>query len=357
VATAAATPRHGSRIALTRPATFAALAIGVLVVAAALVWQAATTGGSPNPTAPHTSRTVAILDIAILVFREGLECTLVLSAITAGLRGAHARLRRPIAGGAAVGAIATAATWLVAVRIMNALSGSVSALALQAWTGLLAIVVLLVVMNWFFHGVYWTGWISFQNRTKRSLLQGSAKSRVLLGLGLLGFASFYREGFEVVLFLQSYRLQMGENVVLMGALLGAILSGIVAILTFAGQKHLPYKKMLIVTGVMLAGVLFIMVGEQAFEMQQAGWIGTSAISWLQWIPSWAGMWFSIFPNWETVAGQVVAMTLVFGSYALARHQVVTQSKRKSQEALLATADPASEDLPPAEARMLTGAAR
>lgn len=354
---ASASPPHNSRIPLTRSMAIASIAVSVLLVAAVLVWQAAITGGSPDPAAPHTSRTVAILDIAVLVFREGLECTLVLSAITAGLRGTNAHLRRPIGAGASVGAIATVATWLIAVRIMNALSGSVSALALQAWTGLLAIVVLLVVMNWFFHGVYWTGWISFQNRTKRSLLQSSTTSRVLLGLGLLGFASFYREGFEVVLFLQSYRLQMGEDVVLMGALLGVILSGIVAILTFVGQRHLPYKKMLIVTGVMLAGVLFIMVGEQAFEMQQAGWIGTSAVSWLRWIPSWAGMWFSIFPNWETIVAQAVAMSLVFGSYALARHQVVTQSKKKGREALDVSAAPSPEPLPLTETRTLTGAAR
>ena len=41
----------------------------------------------PNPTAPRTSPAVAVLDIAVLVFREGLECVLVLSAITASMVG------------------------------------------------------------------------------------------------------------------------------------------------------------------------------------------------------------------------------------------------------------------------------
>ena len=36
----------------------------------------------------------------------------------------------------------------------------ISPLDMQAATGLLAIAVLLVIMNWFFHRVYWTGWIS-----------------------------------------------------------------------------------------------------------------------------------------------------------------------------------------------------
>ena len=36
-----------------------------------------------------------------------------------------------------------------------------------------------------------------------------AKAVLVWGMGLLGFTSFYREGFEVVLFLQSYRLKSG----------------------------------------------------------------------------------------------------------------------------------------------------
>jgi high-affinity iron transporter len=309
--------------------------IGALCVAALLLWQGVTASGSPDPTLPHTSTTVAVLDIGVLVFREGLECVLVLSAITAGLMGSNQPYRRPIGLGAAAGFLATLVTWLIAVSIVNALTGSVSALALQAWTGLLAIVVLLIVMNWFFHKVYWTGWISFHNRRKRSLLQGAgtpgaSQARLLWGLGLLGFASFYREGFEVVLFLQSYRLQVGGRIVLFGALLGIIFSAIVAILTFVGHRHLPYKKMLILTGVLLAVVLFIMVGEQVFEMQQAGWIGATTIGWLAWLPGWMGTWLSVFPTVETLVGQVLAVALVLGCYGLARYQAVSLPKQRGQ---------------------------
>ncbi len=319
-----------------QPVTITGLVIGALLIAAVILWQAITAAGSPNPTLPHTSTPVAVLDIAVLVFREGLECVLVLSAITAGLMGSNQPYRRPISIGAGVGFIATLITWFIAITIVNALTQSISALVIQAWTGLLAIVVLLIVMNWFFHKVYWTGWISLQNRKKRSLLQDSkdpesSKRRLLLGLGMLGFASFYREGFEVVLFLQSYRLQMGGTIVFYGALLGAIFAGVVAILTFVGHKHLPYKKMLILTGILLAAVLFVMVGEQINEMQLAGWLGTTNIGWLLWIPNWAGLWFSIFPNIQTIMAQIITVALVLGSYALARYQAVALPKKSGME--------------------------
>src|SRR5438477_12434075 len=61
------------------------LLIGALIIAGILTWQGFIAGGNPNPTLPHTSPGVAILDIGVLVFREGLECILVLSAITASM--------------------------------------------------------------------------------------------------------------------------------------------------------------------------------------------------------------------------------------------------------------------------------
>src|ERR1051326_5189056 len=170
---ASSTPRWQPR--RLPPLALAGLVIGALLVAALLVWQGVTASGTPDPTLPHTSPTVAVLDIAALVFRESLECVLVLAAITAGLMGSNQSYRRPIGLGAAVGFVATLVTWFIAITIVDSLLDSVSALALQAWTGLIAIVVLLIVMNWFFHKVYWTGWVSFQTRRKRTLLEGAGE--------------------------------------------------------------------------------------------------------------------------------------------------------------------------------------
>src|SRR5205085_6799788 len=131
--------------------------IAALAVIAILVWQGIFAQGAPDPTQPNTSKTVAALDIGVLVFREGLECILVLAAITATMTGKKAAHRKPVAAGAGVAFIATLITWFIAVRIVNSLSDNMRALDLQAATGLLAVVVLLVIMNWFFHKIYWGG--------------------------------------------------------------------------------------------------------------------------------------------------------------------------------------------------------
>ncbi|WP_254064646.1 FTR1 family protein [Granulicella sp. S156] len=299
-----------------------AFAVAAALLLAVLVWQGITSSGNPNPTAPQTTSSAAVLDIGVLVFREGLECILVLAAITAGMTGEQQAHRRPVAMGAGVGFLATLLTWFVAVGVLNDISQKISALNLQAVTGLLAIVVLLIVMNWFFHKMYWTGWISLHNRRKRELLEdrrdSGTKRNVLLGMGLLGFSSMYREGVEVVLFLQSYRLKLGNEVIFYGVLIGLFLSAIVTVLTFAAHRKLPYRKMLIVTGILLSLVLFVMVGEQIQEMQLAHWLPTTTIRGLaDKFPSWIGLWFSIFPTVETLTGQALALVLVFGSYFVA----------------------------------------
>src|SRR5213595_3962090 len=307
-----------------KPALRIGIVVAALCVAVMLVWQGVTAHGAPDPTRPDTSPTVAFLDIGILVFREGLECILVLAAITASMTGVKRAHRRPVALGAGLALVASLITWLIAVRIVGSLSDNMSALDLQAATGLLAVIVLLVIMNWFFHKIYWGGWIRAHNRRRKALLENArtaeiSQGRLWFGLVLLGFTSLYREGFEVVLFLQSYHLRLGGEVVLKGTMLGLALTGMVALLTFVLQQRLPYRKMLISTGILLGVVLLVMVGEQAQEMQLANWISTTPIPWLAHsLPAWMSLWFAVFPTYETMAAQFLAALLVIGSYYAAK---------------------------------------
>src|SRR5947209_19079628 len=65
----------------------AGLLFAALFVIAIFVWQGIAAHGAPDPLQAHTTATVASLDIGVLVFREGLECILVLAAVTASITG------------------------------------------------------------------------------------------------------------------------------------------------------------------------------------------------------------------------------------------------------------------------------
>jgi hypothetical protein len=81
---------------------------------------------------PGTSSTVASIDIGVLVFREGLECILVLAAITASLTGSDQAHRRPVAIGAGMGFVATLVTWFIAIEIVGQLTEEYSSARLAS---------------------------------------------------------------------------------------------------------------------------------------------------------------------------------------------------------------------------------
>jgi high-affinity iron transporter len=286
------------------------------VTAALLGKAAAAAAEAPGLPAGGLSSTAVVVSSAVLVFREGLEAILVLAAVTAGLARSGKGLERGVVVGSALALLATVATWFVVVAVISEVNAS--ELHVQAATGLLAIIVLLVVMNWFFHKIYWTGWIAHHDKRRRRLLAApdATAAGTFRGLALLGFTAIYREGFEVVLFLQNLRLRSGTSIVLYGTSIGLVLTAAVAVLTFIAHRHLPYKRMLILTGVLLGGVLVVMVGESVQEMQQAGWLETTEVGLP--LPDWVGMWFAIFPNIEGLLAQAFAVLLVIGSYLSAQ---------------------------------------
>ena len=345
---ARSTRRPGSSISFY---VWTAVVLAAAVVIVVISWHAR--GGTADPTdvtpGHRLSHTTVVLDSAILVFREGLETILVLAAIMASFLGANTVYRRPVVvgGWAAIGA--GIATWFGVIWLIGQFSGS--ELSIQAATGIPALIVLLIVMNWFFHKVYWTGWISHHHKRRRMLLSADAETnqrRMLLGLGLLGFTSVYRECFEIVIFLQNLREIYGSGVVLEGVVIGLLFTGAIGVLTFALHQRLPYRRLLIITGVLLLFVLLVQVGEQVNEMQLAGWIGTTEIHWLN-IPGWMGTWLSLFNNYETFIGQGLALLLVVGSYVLAQYLRVWRPRRRgAQPARLA------EELPVAPADIAVG---
>ncbi len=273
----------------------------------------------------------------MLVFREGLESILVLAAITASMMGANRAHRRPVAIGAGAAMLASIGTWFLAIWVIGMFGNP--GLGIQAATSLLAVGVLLVVMNWFFHKVYWTGWITHHNRRRKRLTDDGNQGRraLLLGLAALGFTSVYREGFEVVIFLQNLRLVYGSATVLEGVAIGLALTSLVGVVTFRLQRRLPYRRMLVATGVTIGLVLIVMVGESVQEMQLAGWIPATNVALP--ISDSLGLWLAIFPTAEGLAAQLLAATLVIGSYAVAQEIRVTRPPRRGKQPAMRPATP------------------
>jgi high-affinity iron transporter len=310
----------------------------VAAVVGGLVYLMATADTGPvdptEVTAPQSEATI-VFNSAAIVFREGLEAVLIFAAVTASLRGAHARRRRPMAAGAGLAFVASVLTWFVAQAVLDA--ASPLGPKLEAITGFIAIVILLIVLNWFVHKVYWSDWIGRHHRQRRRVLMRTGISATT-GLIALGFTSVYREGFESVLFLQNLELKAGSAAVLEGVGAGLAATCAVGIATFWLHSKLPYRKMLISTGVLVGVVLVVMIGGTALSFQDLGWLPRHETPFT--VPTWLGAWFEMYSTWETLGAQVLAGAFVVGSYYLAEYLKVRRPRaRGARVAERATAPP------------------
>ena len=301
-----------------------------LAVVSGLVYLMATadTGPSdPTESTQQLSHGTVVFNSGMIVFREGLEAILIFAAVIASFLGANKSKRKPVIAGAGVAFAATIVTWFIVQAVLDV--ASPLGPKLEAITGFLAIVVLLVVLNWFVHNIYWSGWIGKHHRQRQKLL-GRTGMAAVIGLVALGFTSVYREGFEVVLFLQNLQLQSGTATVMEGVAIGLACTAVVGALTFWLHHKLPYRKMLVLTGVLVAVVLMVMIGGTALSFAELGWIPQHPTPFA--VPEWMGTWFEIYPYWETIGAQLLAGALVVGSYFLAEYVKVRRPRERGETA-------------------------
>ena len=301
---------------------------GIAVVSGLVYLMATASTGPSDPTeaTKPLSHGTVVFNSGMIVFREGLEAVLILAAITASMVGPNASRRRPVFLGAAASFLAAIVTWFAVGALLDA--ASPLGPKLEAITGFIAIVVLLLVLNWFVHKVYWSDWIGRHHRQRRKLLARTGIGATF-GLMALGFTAVYREGFEVVLFEQNLKLQQGSAAVLEGVAIGLVLTAAVGVLTFWLHHKLPYRKMLILTGVLVAFVLVVMIGGTALTFSELGWIPQTPTPFG--VPEWLGSWFEIYPYWETIGAQVIAIAFVVGSYYAAEYVKDRRPRKLGQQ--------------------------
>lgn len=276
----------------------------------------------------------------IIVFREGLEAVLILAALMGSLRkGEMVKLRRPMWLGAAAALFATGITWAIMQQTLSMLGKYGE--KLEAVVGVIAIGVLLLIMNWFFHQVYWTDRMASFQKHKHELTHGQKGASQAMqaqwwGLAVLGFTSIYREGFETVLFLQSLILQAGAASVLSGTAIGLASVLAVGVAVFKWQAKLPMKKLLIWTGMLICAVLGVMVGNTTHILQLVGWLRVHPLPFE--IPAWLGLWLGLHATWEGVVLQIASMIAVIGSFfaAEALKERELKAKREGKNAALSS---------------------
>ena len=278
----------------------------------------------------NLSPPTVIYTVLAISAREGLEAVVVLAALLAGMRGAEQkRTRRFVVTGAWFALGATGLTFWLSRTLIQSLSRFGE--KLEAVISVLAVIVLLMVTNWVFHKVYWVGWNAKLRKLSKGAQAGGESRLEWLSLVTVGFLTIYREGFETTLFLQSLILESGMKWVLVGIACGAVMVAAAGLLIFVIGARLPYRKLLVFTGVLVVTILVTFLGSTVRLFQTVGWLPIHPLPSLH-LPPWAGFWLGLYPSAEGLLIPMLGFVYVGGAWLFVKVQALRRGVRQMKEA-------------------------
>ncbi|MEI9999764.1 MAG: FTR1 family protein [Verrucomicrobiota bacterium] len=272
-----------------------------------------------------------------ILAREGLEAIVILAALLAGLRGAeNARVRRGIVQGALLGIAASGLTFWLSQTIVRSLTRYGE--KLEAVVSVLAVIILFMVTNWVFHKMYWVGWNAKLRDLSRTAKEVRAPFWEFFALLGVGFLTVYREGFETTIFMQSLLLEGGTASVLIGVTAGFLFIGAIGTAIMVFGAKLPYRKLLIVTGLLVVSIMVTFVGSGVRLFQTVGWLPVHSVPGLD-LPNWVGVWLGLYPSWEGLLIPPLALVYVGGAW------LYTKIAAHRAQARLAASPPSTPSAP------------
>ena len=243
----------------------------------------------------------------VIVFREGFEAILIISAILGIVSIARAS-RKPVYLGTVLGIIFGILLWIVLGNVVL-----INPEFMEGFLALVAVFVILYVSFWL---------LEYSRREKIRQFIEKTKSYANLknytALFLLSFFAVSREAGETALFLRA----LGDvKSAFYGIILGSALLSIVAFLIYFLRIKLEPRIFFIITNIILNLVAVALLGKAIAEFQEAGIIPITFIN----IPSLD--FFGIFPTLQTIIPQIFLFFFLLSStfyYLIVKHKVASQ---------------------------------
>ncbi|MFN8052419.1 MAG: FTR1 family protein [Acidimicrobiales bacterium] len=245
----------------------------------------------------------------LIMFREGLEAVLLLSALLGYLEATkNTQYRKHIIGGVALAVVATVGMFFAVDAIFAVLPFGRE--VLEAIVALLAVALLFYVSFWLIARLEQRRWMEFlRAKVWTAVSVGSATS-----LLLIGFTSVFREGFETALFFQalnSFGRGLGGYVA-GGAVTGLVALAIVSFMIFKLGRKLPVRVFMsgAVALIMVTSVAFL--GNAIRSLQEADVIGLRPLSGWPRLSIFLAQATGYYPTLQSVGAQAALSLLYIG---------------------------------------------
>src|SRR5256714_600883 len=243
----------------------------------------------------------------LIIFREGLEAVLLLSALLGSLEAAKAsQYRKPVVAGMAAAAAASIAMFFVLRVVLDSLPFSQE--VLEAATAIVATVVLFYVSFWLIARLEQRRWLEFlRSRVWSAVSVGSTSALVLVG-----FTAVFPEGFETSLMYQAL-VSFGAGLIgwiLLGLGLGLVALTVVAYGIFKLGRKLPIKTFLSGAVVLLMATSVAFLGNAVRSLQAADVMALTPLHGWPRAPIFLSQSLGYWPSVQTVVAQA-ALSLVY----------------------------------------------
>ena len=242
----------------------------------------------------------------LIIFREGLEAVLLLSALLGYLEAAKAsHYRRPVVMGMGAALAASVVMFFLLRLVIDHLPFGRE--VLEAITAIAATVVLFYVSFWLIARLEQRRWLEFlRSRVWSAVSVGSTAALVMVG-----FTAVFREGFETALMYQAL-VSFGTGLVgwiLLGLGVGLAALTVVSYGIFKLGRKLPIKKFLSWAVVLLMATSVAFLGNAVRSLQEADVIGLTALRGWPKAPIFLSQAFGYWPSLQTILSQAVLASI------------------------------------------------
>jgi high-affinity iron transporter len=242
----------------------------------------------------------------LIIFREGLEAVLLLSALLGYLEAAKAsQYRRPVILGMGAAVAASVVMFFLLRLVLDSLPFGRE--VLEAVTAIAATVVLFYVSFWLIARLEQRRWLEFlRSRVWSAVSVGSTTALVLVG-----FTAVFREGFETALMYQAL-VSFGAGLVgwiLLGLGLGLAALTVVSYGIFKLGRKLPIKTFLSGAVVLLMATSVAFLGNAVRSLQEADVLGLTPFRGWPRAPIFLSQALGYWPSRETILAQAALATV------------------------------------------------
>lgn len=202
----------------------------------------------------------------ILALREGLEAALIIGIVLGVLKKIK---KTQFAKDVWLGTGTAAALSLITALVINTVGASFEGKTEQVFEGLVMLTAA-GVLTWM---IFWMQRQSKSIKTELELdVRRAASGQSGRALFILAFLAVLREGIELALFLSAAAASSSSQSVLLGGILGLMVSAALGWILFASTIRLNLHRFFQVTGLLLIFFAAGLVAYGVHELNEAGWI-------------------------------------------------------------------------------------